>query len=687
MLEFKPTSVSFDYSGDAVPEQSVTILYRPNIFYNNTAHRVQVRYQQSTSAWLKIFDTQNNEITGITQEYSPGRIILRHNSSALLPVGTYSAEVHLAVGYMNGNYMEVVEETFMMVFISVKSGSIEFSVTPGFVQLHLVKSSNVDPSIPMVFTSPMPFKAEGPIHTLLDGRVLPQELPGSGTHTLSINSTARSLENGMHWLDLDFYVPEFFYKKVFVKLLVTNTSSLEVFPTELTFQEKIGVVPAGPQLIDVYDPANNATFNLPSWASVELISNEENFKKYKVSVNSTGLSVGVYSHNVTINSSNGNATLKLNYIIDALFNQQYLKPYHFTQDNENLIFQKAEIAKTTFLNVKMYVKFYTFVGEMIEETRTISLFFRKDKVEFDVGKYIHDMFRYYENGNNRYNNIRFSTGVYPQYKFASVYFSISELDFDTLEVYSAYDIPAQNYVKGIKPSPANSSLSKLLSHRTGTVTRVTRNSLVSFNYIRMTEENIVLRRNGNIIQIPSGAFDIGSGSGIITIPQASDVKIYGGIINLSNISGLQVNEVLELSIAGQKMTYIVEEEGINSVNVFYVNQHDLLSSFELTGEFVIDSDYDRITTTDFHHWMESTRNLNTSKKQTIKINSGYIPLENVRILDEINMSKKVFIVLNGKTIDARPVIGKINNVTSKDNLVERSMEFELINTTYDSFYA
>ncbi len=683
MITLKPTSLYFIYTGVELAKQNVSVLQSPPQFYDNPGYKIQVRYQQNVAPWLLIQNISEDIITNVVQEGMASRFFCKYDSSINLSDGNYSAEVYVAIGNITApNVLMPDEDNFMMVYLNVKAGNIEFTVTPSSAVLHVVKSSSVDPKINLSFTANSNFTAEGNAHLTLDLNNLPQELTPSSTPELSISATARTLPYGVHQSPIQFKNGNQHLGTLPVKLLVTETDGLEVFPKTLYFEEIKGVDLASEQLITVYDPEDNCSLTCPTWMTYQLVSNEDNFKVYAINVISDTLAPQVFSGTIDITDGINSAVVNVTYKLIGLYNYEYEKPYHFTQDAEYLEFIKSQLNKNTFLRLQLNIKIYQFNGQIDEYNRTQDLFFFQNKVSFDAGAFIHNIFKNYEGENKRYQNLASTIESVPQYQFATILFSVSEIDFDTKESYSTFVIPEQHYALGRDPRPK--FLNKILSHRTNQITRVTAKSIISFNYLRYSNSLIKILKNGQPISfrlIMSESFLDG------TIPQASDVRIYGGLLNLSHVSNLQTNDLIEIHFDNQVLRYIVEEDGINSVNCFYVDQFGLLSSFELTGEFDIDTGYERITTPTFKDWIEKTKTLSTDKLQNLKINSGYISPENIRILDEINLAKKVFLLIDSQLIEARPITSKLNNQTTSDSLHNRVLEFELINKTYDHFHA
>ncbi|MGV0856838.1 hypothetical protein ACTS9E_15060 [Empedobacter brevis] len=679
MMTFNPSSLNFYYSGVELPTQNVRCTLNLTEVLNNPRYTVSVSYNQSQIDWLKILDSSNNDITDVEQFGHPVNLKIKHDHNVVIQDGSYSA--YVAVQFEGesgvlGNSTPYYDFGTFQVFLIVKAGISEFSVSPTSVILHLAKNNPNNPLQELIFTSPSSFIISGSDKFSADDLQLPVII-GSSTSKLSTTPIARTLPNGVYDYNLEFRNGRYYYGNLPTKLIVTNTNNLECFPSILNFKGIKDVNIPEWQSFYVFDPNNDVEITIPDFLNIEEISNDNGFKTYSAQPKES--EIGEFNGEIIFTSGNSVVKITVTYQLQGLYNSNYERSYHFTQDSENLVMVKAVPDQSTFLRLSLDLKFYDFDGtERKINDRELDFFFFESKVEFDPGKLIHEMFMHYENHpNERFNELNRSTGIVPQYQFASIYFEVSEIDFSSLEVKNSYAIPTQFYIKGRRPVIWTDN--RLLTHRESQVTRITRKSLITFNFVRYDSGDLILKLNGNIIDLPNHS------SGDV-IPQAPDVRIFGGIIKASDIENLKEYDLIELSFNNQKMYYQVEEEGINSVNVFYVNQWNLLSSFELTGEFIIDSDYERITTNAFNNWVETTKTLHTSKTQKFKINSGFIPLENMKVLDEMMTSKKVFIVINNFTYEARPISSKLNNQTSKNNLVDRQLEFELKNQNNDSFY-
>lgn len=683
-ITFFPPSINFTYTGTQLSTINVLASINISELVHYPMSRVNVYYNQNQRDWLKV----SNGLEGdLNDEFVFGYLTdfdVQLNIQTPIPDGNYDATISLTVGdYPQGEFFTIKSGGSMRVYLTVSAGISSFTITPTEANLHLVKQITQNPSSTIAITTPGACIIEGPDKFLVNGKALPITISEDGNITVTTSSTARSLPNGIYNdYAINFRNEKQQFGRLPVKLIVTTSNNLEIQPTLLSFSETKGVNRPEWQNIYIYDPFGNITIDAPSWLTYKLTSNESGFKTYAVNVNSDNLTIGLRNELINFVSGNQAVACLIKYDLKGLYNNNYERSFHFTQDNEFLELAQAKLDKTTFARVEMLIKFYSFTGRLTETNRTLEFFYYKSKMmDLDPGEMIHEMFNYFEDDNIRYLNLDESSGIIPQYQFASIYFNVKELDFDSREEYTSFVVPTQYYIKGQRPKINGSSITgnTFLSNRIGEITRITTKSIISFNFLKITSAELKLRHNGVQITIPNE-------NPSKEIPQAPDVKIFGGIIKIADLKNINENDILELEFGTQKLIYVVEEEGLNSVNCFYLDEHDLLQSFELTGEYVIDSSYDRITTTLFKKWMEITRNLSTSKSQTIKIESGYIPKENLKILDQIMMRKKAWLIIDGNTIEARPISSKLNNISTKNSLHNQELEFELINQHYDSFY-
>lgn len=684
MINFNPTSLNFYYSGTELAAQNIRCLLNLSDILNNPRYTVSVSYNQSQMDWLRIFDNLETDITDKEQFGYPLNLKIKHDHNVIIPDGNYSANVWVQFsGESSGDlqYPTPYDDfgTFQ-VYLSVNAGISGFSVSPNFANFHIAKNLSLNPTQDLVFTSPAAFTISGSDKFLVNGNPLPYNVSANSTVTLSVNNTIRQLQNGVYDYLLQLKNGNYNYGQLPVKVVLTNTNDLEIFPSELKFKGIKGISEPAWQNLYIYDPVGDAVIEIPDFIRHEFVSNDNGFKIYSIKPKeSNSLKPGDYSGEITFTSGNKIVKTNVYYTLDGLYNANYERNYHFTLDSEKLVLAKAIEDQTTFLRLSLNLKFYDFKGvETKIDNRELDFFFYNSRVEFDPGELIHEMFDHYNNSaNERFNELNVSTGLVPQYQFASIYFEVSEIEFTTLEVKNSYVIPTQFYVKGRRPEVNLDNC--ILTQRSGHFTRITTNSLISFNFIKYDSGNLILKKNDVAIDLPIDS----PGD---EIPQGSDVRIFGGIIKVSDIKNVKENDILELSFGAQKLYYNVEEPGINSINVFYKNQWNLLSSYELTGEFIIESEYERITTTNFKNWVETTKTLYSSKKQNIKITTGFIPRENTRIIAEILDSQKAFLVINNFTYEVRCISTKLTNQNTKKNLVDHELQFELKNITNDSFY-
>lgn len=680
-IKFSPNSLDFTYNGSPTAKQEITPLYSTGEVVDQQQFDFFILYNQAHANWLQVEESGNSIEQGLHDGW-PNIFRLSVNPTETIPDGNYNAYFNLSIGKKSGEYYEILQTGEFRVYLTVNAGVADFTITPTSAVLHVNKSQKENPTKALNITTPGNFTISGNDLFQINGKSLPFIVSQSGEYVLSTTDKARTLVTGPSNHQLNITKNGVQYSNFSIQLLVTQTANLEVTPMDLSFFGIKGIAEPEWQYVYVYAP-NAVSFNRPNWLDVRLVSTEGSFKTYMVKpINSATLNPITMQGDLVFSDLNTSQTVRVAYNLQGLYNENYIKPFHFTQDGEELMLVQSAQDKVTFLRIQMTIQYYDFAGKKTEKNKIENYNFFNKRVTVDPGQVIHDIFSYYnDNVNERFPNINTSTGNYPQYQFASIYFNVQEVDFETNEVVMSYVIPRQYYMKGRKPILPNNVLetdNRLLSHRIGSTTKVSRNGFIVYNYVKVSSGDIALKLNGKNIPFPGKLPNV--------IPQGSNVNIYGAIIRLSDIENLKINDVIQLSISGQTLNYIVEEDGLNSVHVFYRNQFDLLSHFELTGEFIIDGAYERVTTKTFENWVEINKNLSTTKTQNLKINSGYISKENIRILDEINMAKKAFLLIGNKVIDARPISSKMQVQVSRDNLVNREVEFELINKHYDDLY-
>lgn len=350
------------------------------------------------------------------------------------------------------------------------------------------------------------------------------------------------------------------------------------------------------------------------------------------------------------------------------------RSHHYTRDNDVITLLQTQ--ENTFMRAELAIKIYKFSGEFETYNRTVEFMFFNGKIEFNPGTLIHNLMDY----NLDYDNIRFTdfrtSGIYNMYQFAEVNMIVNIIDYNSRENVESITLENLKFLKGETPKFKNQPIlqaNTFLNNRVGLVNKATVNSILSINFLMIESAQLEIKLNGIAIDLP-----ISNTSG--------EANIFGLLLNLNDIEELQENDVLTIHYTNQQLTYIIEEEGLQSVNVFFVDQYGLFQSFEFTGEISVNENFERTTTNYYKNNTENFKNLLTEKKHVMKLNTGYIPKENSNIIEMINLSEKAYILINENLYEARQTSTKMTNYDSATNLISHEVEFELINTTYDNIY-
>jgi len=123
--------------------------------------------------------------------------------------------------------------------------------------------------------------------------------------------------------------------------------------------------------------------------------------------------------------------------------------------------------------------------------------------------------------------------------------------------------------------------------------------------------------------------------------------------------------------------YVVFPEQDHSHHIVFMNEYNVLESYEFTGELKFSSDYESVATKTYRQLVERLENLETNKEQSLTINSGWVLKSNQVIMDAIIRAKRVWFVNEGREISLTPVSKKLVNEDSEQELYEYDLEFKI----------
>lgn len=686
-ITFKPSSLSYIYTGSQVPDQQVRVIYNLSDILENPHYRINIFYNQSETGWLKIMGDFNEEIN---EEITPGYLTdftPRLNVTADLPDGNYNATISALIGNrrVSGEF-EIINWGEMAVYLTVSAGHINFTVTPNSGFLHIQKNQTTNPILKLSADASSQIVLNGSNLLTANKTALPFSFSKTQEIEISASSAARNLDFGIYPTNLTFRNSlNNLVGNVDVTLLVTNDNKLQVLASELSWNIQIGLTTPGWKDIIVFDPANDVQIYRPDWIEIVLVSSQNNVKSFTVRANETALKSGKYNGEIKFVSGNETRIVNVSLVITGAWDDSYQKNYHFTKDNELLRINRSSTSENyvSIVELEMVISVYSMKGEKMNFTRVQELNFKENLATFDVGKYIHRLIDTYKEGlNTKYNSVNSSTGVFPQYRFAEVYFNVKEINFKDLTTIRSFVIPTQYYILGRNPSfylPKNSLINNqddtLLTMQPFSTQLISSKGALSFNFVQFNAPSLIFQHNGKNISIPKSTENI--------IPPGININIFGGIVKLSDFV-VKVGDVFTLKYNGITKNYIVIPDVDRSINIFYLNQWGLLDVFEFRGGFTTTGNYKDITSSAFENWTEVNYKLSTSKTQKFTISTGKMLEETQLVIDEIRQSNKCWIY-DPKigAVEMFATSSKINIQDSEEYDVAMDVEFELKNKNDD----
>lgn len=681
---FTPKELFFNQFKEALEWQSIryytSITSLPS--EGTPSYMLSVGYYENQHSWLEFENaTLDQVVDGI-----PFSFRVRPKFPTEVPDGNYSCTIHLEVGFTwpTGEF-QTEDFASVDVYLEVKAGILNFSFEPKNALLKVVKSIRQLPSLTVDITTSNNVDISGDAIFKINDSLLPYRVNTSEQAILKPDIKVLDYPAGVNDYVLTYLRNGEAIGYQNIKLLVTNSADLDVFPSTLNFKGTQGKNTIDSQIINIYSNEPHITIHCPEWVTCEKISDDNGFSTWRISAKYDYL-VGYHIGVIIVSSSSAERTVDVTFNLSGIWNQEFNKNYHFTQDGDLLKISKST-NESSFIRLKINIRVYNFGGSSKEYLRHEDLPFFSGVAQKDIGSLIHRLLEFYtEQSTSRFYNLARTNAESKQYKYTSVSINIQELEFDTLKVLNSISIPMQYYLQGKSPKRTHSFMSQkgfyniLLSNRLNTLTPISKNGVICYNYIKNNAEQIEILINGLVVQYETNA------SIIKHVDDTPDVNIFGGLLYLKNIAGVKPNDIIDVIFSGEKQSYFIMKEKPKSINLFYRNTWGLIDVAELTGEHEMESRYTRTTNDEFDGWTEKTNTLAISKKQRIKINSGFILKDNTAIIHELLMSEICWFYLNETKISGRIVSEKIINKNTADNLLNFELEFEINDTNYGDFY-
>ncbi len=220
--------------------------------------------------------------------------------------------------------------------------------------------------------------------------------------------------------------------------------------------------------------------------------------------------------------------------------------------------------------------------------------------------------------------------------------------------------------------------SRLLANRERNI-RITPNSFILANYHRANTPDFEIRvyQNENLIKTVS----VDRRKETFGVLLSCEDFTPGDVIELKQFYMRLVDDMWEeIGQNGIVQKYYVFPKGKQTNTLIYLSEYGKPELFEFTGGFGYSTEYDHNTEKSLNLSVEEIRNLDTSRNQSIIMNTGYLLKGNDVVIDEILRAEKAWLLdrAHGRFIELRPKTEKLANTDSDTDTYSYDIEFDII---------
>ena len=630
-------ATTHDFGIDLFEVDGPTEINRGNNVYFNEAIRVKIK-----------------DLTNIVNGVYNGslRIVLfyRPNSSTQPWAIATSSEINLVAN--------INLQTSANFQLSKQSDAIQF-----------IRNQNTSGTSTIQITSDTNYIVNGPSYIRVNGETLPLNL--SGNKTIRITSVdSNELEYGVNQTTITFKTGYITLANLLLNINVSEGNTLEVSANQLHFsalnaENESNVLP-----LSIFAPNNDVTFEYPSWFKITRISSNYNFYEFQTKAIIGDLEDGYYTGELIIHSAEEDIIIPLSLEVYGYWNSSYNKQLHFSLDGDQLSFYSYEQENNNYISVDLTATVYNNANEVEEIEETLNFYFIDNKASFNLGKYMHDYFLLYENQINDFNVLSNEIQYRKMYELARVNLRVTEKNYTTNETIYYYTIPTQLFLKGHKPATLTSENLGFLGNQINQTLRATCNGKTILNFSDDKSNRLKIYINGSIqsIDIPT-----------IAITKLTIQSIF---IDFSNLN-CTVGDLVEFQLGTQVLRYQIFPDALESNYITYIDYWGLLRIFEVTGEYKFSFKPEYTT---YAPTRSTIKNVDTTRQNTLDINTGYITLADCDAIPEIIHSPKCWFIHQNQIIEIVPVTESVDFYDSTAQLFSFDLQFRINPNRYDNSY-
>ncbi|MDC7994482.1 hypothetical protein [Altibacter sp. HG106] len=626
----------------------------------------------------------------LTEENLSVETTVTFQNLSLLPEGNGFALVHHKVfGKLStGELVQVDQEVYTIALYRL--GYFDVQIEPSYHEITHVIGNDLPAAVDLDIYCNTDFTISIGQHAALSGGNLEfqYELGGFKTYTGSGKQTIQAallvsvedlgVTEPMHAINISMSAQDGDYiDSSALRVFQYDSEGFTVDPLALSFKAVKGFYEAASKSINLIG-AGDFTISGPSWLSLSASGGNGNSSIHVVPIASGNLAAGKYQGIIRIENPEDDIIIEvLHTVVDRFDMNLEEGRYHFTYDKSTISDVYGEDSHQLSWNLQCQVYRHGFLEYDLVNSNFKESFF-DTMVSIFIGRTMHMLMnKTLTLEDAAFYNVFSNLGIASFLKYynpARVDLTLNINDRITGDVVISDAVFEDLYfIKGRRPVRFDDHLG-ILDVKNSAI-RVTKKSQVYLNvFSRRSYKTIEVYRNGiyekSLVNTP-GSFQIFARA--MTFPSYSP----GDVIEARIYDSPRVTlEGDNRKYYGQK--YVMFPEGQQSYHLVWVNEHELLESFEFTGDYVFKTAHDNVIAKSFERFTEITRKLEHKKGVAFQANTGWVLKENDERIDALCASNVCWIFApGGVPIMCRAVAQDVSNIDSRRGLYEYEIKFEV----------
>lgn len=421
-----------------------------------------------------------------------------------------------------------------------------------------------------------------------------------------------------------------------VTITVIESDEIVVSPESLDFELRKDFSETKNAVLAITNPLNHAfTITAPDWLNLSATSGSASTNITVTTDNSSTLSVGNLSGNITISYDSRQVVIPVTAVVKEFISIN-LSAHNFCLD-KIILTAKKMIADAFYLRLKFTMLFETKSGQ-ITKTSEYTIPYFNGEISTDIGEKVQNFFPVFKEHLFQTTALQFNNQLV--YKPAKVDITVEELDRDYTVVFTK-DLDTIDLFAGNKPK-----LFPLFTNH------FFRRKFAGFQYIF-----------SYFTGLESGS-DFGTSPG--NAQTSNDVQtVLFTSDSLLDYATIKTKYNLEFIDFPNPERIIVSQ---------FLNNNLVPESFIFTGKYQLPVEFENIMD-DFE---ENAEKFSTREKLRFTINTGWILKEEKELLREMAKSKLVYINLDGKILKTHCLSTKLILEDTENFMYQYELEFKII---------